>query len=101
MYDRRQRLIEVFQDTQKYYTENEQLADAVAASRKGTRLYGPADYPALPEKRATPVQIEVTKSTSFTAASQRYFHHGMEHIAVLNFASAVNPGGGVRSGSSA
>lgn len=34
MYDRRQRLIEVFQDTQKYYTENEQLADAVAASRK-------------------------------------------------------------------
>ena len=39
MYDRRQRLIEVFQDTQKYYTENEQLADAVAASKKGTRLY--------------------------------------------------------------
>lgn len=96
MYDRRQRLIEVFQDTQKYYTENEH-----AASRKGTRLYGPDDYPALPEKRATPVQIEVTKITSFTAASQRYFHHGMEHIAVLNFASAVNPGGGVRSGSSA
>lgn len=101
MYDRRQRLIEVFQDTQKYYTKNEQLADAVAASRKGTRLYGPDDYPALPEKRATPVQIEVTKITSFTAASQRYFHHGMEHIAVLNFASAVNPGDGVRSGSSA
>lgn len=101
MYDRRQRLIEVFQDTQKYYTENEQLAAAVAASRWATRLYGPDDYPALPEKRTTPVQIEVTKSTSFTAANQRYFHHGKEHIAVLNFASAVNPGGGVRSGSSA
>lgn len=55
MYDRRQRLIEVFQDTQKYYTENEQLAAAVAASRWATRLYGPDDYPALPEKRTTPV----------------------------------------------
>ena len=101
MYDRRQRLIEVFQDTQRYYTENEQLAAAVAASKKGSRLYGPEDYPALPEKRTTLVQIEVTKSTSFTAANQRYFHHGKEHIAVLNFASAVNPGGGVKSDSSA
>ena len=101
MYDRRQHLIEVFQDTQRFYTENEALATAVAASKKGTRLYGPDDYPVLPEKRKTPVTIEVTKSTSFMAASQRYFHHGKERIAVLNFASAVNPGGGVKSGSSA
>lgn len=101
MYDRRQRLMEVFQDTQRFYTENEQLAEAVAASKKGTRLYGPDDYPALPEQRKTPVTIEVTKSTSFMAASQRYFYHGKERIAVLNFASAVNPGGGVKSGSSA
>ena len=101
MYDRRQRLMEVFQDTQRFYTENEQLAAAVAASKKGTRLYGPDDYPALPEQRKTPVTIEVTKSTSFMAASQRYFYHGKERIAVLNFASAVNPGGGVKSGSSA
>ena len=101
MYDRRQRLMEVFQDTQRFYTENEQLAEEVAASKKGTRLYGPDDYPALPEQRKTPVTIEVTKSTSFMAASQRYFYHGKERIAVLNFASAVNPGGGVKSGSSA
>lgn len=101
MYDRRQRLIEVFQDTQRFFTENEALAAAVAASKRGTRLYGPDEYPALPEKRKTPVTIEVTKSTSFMAASQRYFYHGKEHIAVLNFASAVNPGGGVKSGSSA
>lgn len=101
MYDRRQRLIEVFQDTQRFYTENEALAAAVAANQNGTRLYGPDDYPALPEKRKMPVAIEVTKNTSFMAASQRYFYHGKERIAVLNFASAVNPGGGVKSGSSA
>ena len=101
MPDKRQHLIEVFQDTQRFYAENEQLASAVAASKKGTRLYDPEEYPALPEKRKTPVRIEVTKSSSFMAANQRYFYHGREHIAVLNFASAVNPGGGVRSGSSA
>lgn len=101
MYDRRQKLISVFQDTQRFYTENEQLAQAVSASKRGTRLYAADEYPALPEKRRTPVQIEVSKNTSFMAASQRYFYHGREHIAVLNFASAVNPGGGVKSGSSA
>ena len=101
MFDRRQRLIEVFQDTQKFYTENEQLAAAVEASKKGTKLYGPDDYPSLPEMRKTPVEICVSKETSFMAANQRYFYHGKEHIAVLNFASAVNPGGGVKNGSSA
>ena len=101
MFDRRQRLIETFQDTEKFYTENEQLAAAVAASKKGTQLYGPEDYPALPEKRGTAATIEVTKNTSFTAARKRYLRYDKERIAVLNFASAVNPGGGVKSGSSA
>ena len=101
MYNRCQHLIEVFQDTQQFYTENLALPAAVDAGRKSTQLYGPGDYPALPEKQELPVVIEVTKSTSFTAASQRYFRHGKEHIAVLNFASSVNPGGGVKSGSSA
>ena len=101
MFDRKQKLIEVFQDTQKYYTENEQLAAAVEASMRGTRLYETEDFPTLPEKRKTPVQIRVSKETSFMAANQRYFYNGREHIAVLNFASAVNPGGGVKNGSSA
>ena len=101
MYDRRKRLIEVFEDTQRFYTENPQLAAAVEASKKGTRFYAADDYPALPEKRKTPVTVSVTKNTSFLAAIDRYFYHGKEHIAVLNFASAVNPGGGVKSGSSA
>ncbi|MBQ9211442.1 MAG: TIGR02452 family protein [Clostridia bacterium] len=101
MRDRKQELIEVFQDTQKFYTENEQLAAAVMASKKGTQLYEADDFPSLPEKRKTPVQIRVSKDTSFMAANQRYFYHGREHIAVLNFASAVNPGGGVKRGSSA
>ena len=101
MYDRRQRLIQVFEDTQRFYTENPQLASAVEASRKATRLYGADEYPALPEPRKTPVTVAVMKNTSFLAALDRYFRHGREHIAVLNFASAVNPGGGVKSGSSA
>ena len=101
MYDRRQRLIQVFEDTQRFYTENPQLASAVEGSKKATRFYGADEYPVLPEPRKTTVTVAVTKNTSFLAALDRYFRHGREHIAVLNFASAVNPGGGVKSGSSA
>lgn len=101
MYDRKQRLIEVFEDTQRFCTENPQLASAVEASKKDTRYYSEEDYPTLPEMRKTPVVITVTRNTSFQAAIDRYFRHGKEHIAVLNFASAVNPGGGVKKGSSA
>lgn len=43
--DRRQRLIEIFEDTQKYYAQNAELAKAVSASKAGTRLYQPEDYP--------------------------------------------------------
>ena len=101
MYDRRQVLIEVFEDTQRFCTETPKLAVAIEASKKGTRYYGEDDYPALPEKRKAQATIVVTRNTSFQAATDRYFHHDREHIAVLNFASAVNPGGGVKKGSSA
>ena len=101
MLDRRQKLIEVFRDTQAFYMENKQLTAAIAGSMKGTRFYAVDDYPVLPGKRESPATVSVTKNTSFKAASERYFWHGQERIAVLNFASAVNPGGGVRSGSGA
>lgn len=101
MNDRRQKLIEVFEDTQRFYTENPQLAAAVDASRKATCLYGPDEYPALPQKREKQMTFAVTQNTSFQAARNRYFDYRRERIAVLNFASAIHPGGGVKKGSSA
>ena len=68
MYDRRQRLIEVFEDTQKFYTEDPALASALAASRNGTKLYAVDEYPDLdgtPDREGT---VSVTKRKTFEAA---------------------------------
>ena len=37
--DRRQRLIEIFEDTKQFYAHNSQLANAVQVARDATKLY--------------------------------------------------------------
>ena len=44
----RSQLIEVFEDTQRFYTEDTALAAAVKDSRDHTVLYDVEDYPKLP-----------------------------------------------------
>ena len=98
--DKKARLIEVFEDTQAYYTENPTLAEAVKKSRDHTVFYPADDYPGLPEiERAG--KVTVTKSKTFQAALEQNRKHPGKRIAVLNFASPTNPGGGVKRGSSA
>ena len=101
MIDRRQQLIAVFEDTQRFCRENPVLAEAVKASQKGTVLYEPDDEPPLPRTPHATACVAVTRSTSFQAARDRAARFAGERIAVLNFASAVNPGGGVKKGSRA
>ena len=98
--DRRERLIAVFEDTQAFYTSNRRLADAVQRSKAAVRLYAENDYPELPEA-AKAGSVVVTKSKTFEAAMRVHEGSPKTKIAVLNFASATNPGGGVKSGSSA
>jgi uncharacterized protein (TIGR02452 family) len=98
--DRREQLVSVFADTQAYYTENCLLADAVLRSRKAVKLYEENDYPELPEEQKAG-SVSVTKSKTFEAAMRLHNERPSARIAVLNFASATNPGGGVKSGSSA
>ena len=139
MPDRRQTLIEVFEDTQRYYSENSFLIDAVKWSRDHTVLY-PADaYPELPistslenlyqtadddyaslgvqaaavreieaiqagapyDPKEHMGEVRLTKHKTFEAAMKLHEEFPDKRIAVLNFASAVRPGGGVKSGSSA
>jgi uncharacterized protein (TIGR02452 family) len=69
-----------------------------------TRLFRPGQLAKLaasvPAKRASSC-IEVRNGTALSAARQLHGRYGAERIALLNFASARNPGGGFLSGSQA
>lgn len=99
--DRRQRLVEVFEDTQRFYTQNSMLITAVQGAKNETTLYEPGDYPDIPGKTDSDGVVTISKHKSFEAARIIHRENPEWKIAVLNFASATNPGGGVKTGSSA
>jgi uncharacterized protein (TIGR02452 family) len=90
------------------------IADAVARAVEGTRLYRPDDFDrgepesfcaagplggATAPARDRPV-LEVTAETTAQAA-RRLVGEGHDRVLALNFASAMNPGGGFLSGAKA
>ena len=99
--DRRTRLIEIFDDTQKFYSTDPALITSVEKSKAGTKLYDVGMTISLPEERLKGGNITVTRSKTFEAAMRLSKQYPGKKIAVLNFASASNPGGGVTHGSSA
>ncbi|MFB7918235.1 TIGR02452 family protein [Streptomyces sp. NPDC056061] len=73
---------------------------ALAAALSGTRMYGPAPVPvAALDADRTPA-VEVTDESSLRAA-HRMTGEAPGRIAVLNYASARNPGGGYLNGAQA
>jgi uncharacterized protein (TIGR02452 family) len=72
------------------------LAGAVEAARASTRMYGPAPVAVVPATDAEPL-FEVTGESSLEAARRL----AGAPVAVLNFASARNPGGGYLNGAQA
>ncbi|MDQ0994330.1 TIGR02452 family protein [Streptomyces sp. V3I7] len=74
------------------------LAAAIEAARSATRMYGPYPVPVPPATEADTL-VEVTAESSLEAA--RRLADPSNPVAVLNFASARNPGGGYLNGAQA
>lgn len=102
--NQRQRFIEVFNDTEKLITSNRLLIEATVKSAGLIKVY---DHGAFRENIILPQQVRfmnnvvVTSHRTFEAARLLKQEFLNSKVAVLNFASATNPGGGVTRGSSA
>ncbi|MFD5072893.1 TIGR02452 family protein [Streptomyces sp. NPDC058369] len=86
-----------------YRTENGReisIEEGLTAALTGTRLYGPEPVPLAPPDRDRASAIEVTGESSLQAAARMTGERPGE-VAVLNYASARNPGGGYLNGAQA
>ena len=86
-----------------YYNTGEQnvsIADSVAKSTSNSRLYSPFELESLLKKERTGISpdVEVIDATTQQAAQA---YSAKSEIALLNFASARNPGGGFLGGAKA
>jgi uncharacterized protein (TIGR02452 family) len=99
-FERKLKLANIFRHTQKIYESSVALHDDLEKSMRNAKHYGEDDYPAKEETGERPV-IEVTSERTFESALRLKKETPDAKIAVLNFASATNPGGGVKGGSGA
>lgn len=93
-------LISVFKDSMSHIDGDSSLQQSVASSIASQQFIAEGTDIALPQPPyAEPAKVVVTKNRSFEAA-RPYAEQGLK-VAVLNFASSTNPGGGVTRGASA
>ena len=98
-------LIEVFKDTQSKCREFPELRMATTKMQAGTLLYFKGFTAVDPKEKSREPNIEVCEDTTFHCAQRLMKEIGFEHsekqclgTAVLNFANAYHPGGGVTNG---
>lgn len=101
MSDWRQTMIDVFEDTQDFYSNNQILKDAINNSRDNMRFYASGDYPTINARRTRGFSLSLSHDRTFKAAMRIKNDYPNYKVGVLNFASAMAPGGGVKTGSSA
>lgn len=95
-------LIAVFDDTEKWSQQEPTLVRAIDNSIRKTHLYMENEYPKISlGHRYGKTSISVKGGKTFETAMRLSKEYPDTKIAVHNFASATNPGGGVRNGSRA
>ena len=88
-------LIQCFTDTQRMTLENAELSRATLRMQAGTVLYFPCYTAIIPQQKSTNHPLTVVEDTTFHCAGE-LVREG--RVAVLNFANAFSPGGGVTRG---
>ena len=91
----------VFQDTMNWINEDETLARSISTAKKNTTVYFEDDYPDFDVSDSHYMTVTVSGDRSFQAAVRLHKENPDAKIAVMNFANAFHPGGGVTSGMSA
>jgi len=99
--DARQARIEIFNDTFQKCKTDPDLVAAIAASKKRTQVFYENQYPVFHSEMDYKTEIIVSKKRSYQAAMDLKKEQPDAKVAVLNFANAFHPGGGVKSGASA
>lgn len=101
--ERRARLVEIFADTEQMCATDPVLAAAVEASVRETEFWAADVWPELPAGADATHggAVSVVEGTTFGIVPTLEERHPGKRICVLNFASPVQPGGGVRNGSTA
>ena len=100
--NRKEQNIAIFEDTMDWIEREPALSGAVQNSIAHTVLYPAQQMPDLPEiSSRNKTKVTVTPQRTFEAAQDLLIRYPGNRAAVLNFASATNPGGGVTRGSSA
>ena len=96
----RQENIEIFENTMSMCKTNPVLGSAIKKSNSVQSLIPEGDWVELPVIRKGAVAKVVVSRKRTLEAAAGYARAG-KRVCVLNFASASNPGGGVKNGSSA
>lgn len=93
--------VAVFQDTQNWCETDPDLIAYIQKAKKATEIFYEDNYPAFNAANTRNQTITVTGERSFEAAMRLYKEKPESKIAVMNFANAFHPGGGVVKGASA
>ena len=100
-YNKREQLKAVFEDTVKRIQSDQFLRESTEKSVRLTKHFAVNDYPSFESSSPKKGAVAVTRHSTFEAAQKLHKKYPDKRIAVLNFASATNPGGGVTHGASA